>query len=291
MSNNDINNNNKEETCNYVGIGSMMNPISLKLRNLYPLESFPVKCLNSVRRFWGAAGMAELFEEDGSSFHAVLHIMTLSDMKKLDEIERQYIRREVTCEKYDGTIIKAYGYEFDKSKLSTNISKPPSERYIDIMTQGMLYYKCDINAINELKNTPNQVPRKKVEEFSKFIIPDEYKNTIYTWNDIKGCNGLNDKQLRIVVNGKVFQLVHPINISDEDFEKRKLKDSNFGGTDTTVTYAKMIYEPKYSPCNTIYEMSDEHKAWVEDLAYNFINNPPIYYTCIGRVEPAMPPIE
>jgi len=95
----------------YVGIGSMMHPKKWTRRNTTPLEAHPVRCLNFERRFWGKFGMAEVREKEGADFHAVLFRVSLADMKVLDEIERGYIRKDVVCERYDGTRVTGSAYQ------------------------------------------------------------------------------------------------------------------------------------------------------------------------------------
>ncbi|KAJ1476593.1 hypothetical protein T484DRAFT_1824388 [Baffinella frigidus] len=93
----------------YLGIGSMMNADTIAKRNIRPLESSPVRCVDFERRFWGKFGMAEIKERQGAEFHAVLHSVTSEDMAELDRMERGYIRKDITCYKYDGTRVVATG--------------------------------------------------------------------------------------------------------------------------------------------------------------------------------------
>ncbi|KAL1521693.1 hypothetical protein AB1Y20_021348 [Prymnesium parvum] len=140
----------------YVGIGSMMNPDKFALRGIKPLESYPVRCVDFERRFWGKYGMAEVREKPGAQFHAVVHLMSERDMKVLDQIERGYIRKDVVCYKYDGTRIVGSAYQFDLSRIIYNGYTPPSERYVNLMVDGMVHYGCDPEAIAEMRATPTQ---------------------------------------------------------------------------------------------------------------------------------------
>mmetsp|Transcript_32959 Transcript_32959/g.77688 ORF Transcript_32959/g.77688 Transcript_32959/m.77688 type:complete len:153 (+) Transcript_32959:159-617(+) len=142
----------------YLGIGSMMNPQKFIDRGMKPLESRPVLCVDFVRRFWGKFGMAEIREQKGAEFHAVVHRMSLEDMAKLDKMERGYIRKDIVCFTYDGTRIVASGYQFDLATIMFNGHTPPSERYLNLMVSGMEYYGCDPAAIQEMRATPTQGP-------------------------------------------------------------------------------------------------------------------------------------
>ena len=87
----------------YFAIGSMMNPISLKGRNLVPLESRPAELLDHKIEWFGAEGMATATPTPGESIHGVAHLMTEEDMLELDKIEMVYDRNEATCKYYDNS--------------------------------------------------------------------------------------------------------------------------------------------------------------------------------------------
>eukprot|EP00164_Ancoracysta_twista_P000114 GFYU01000165.1.p1 GENE.GFYU01000165.1~~GFYU01000165.1.p1 ORF type:complete len:154 (-),score=37.91 GFYU01000165.1:109-570(-) len=138
----------------YLGIGSMMNPDKFKVRNLTPLESHPVRCVEFERRFWGRYGMAEVREKEGAEFHAVVHRMTKEEMAILDNMERGYIRKDIVCYKYNGERIVASAYQFDLSRIQFNGHTPPSKRYKKLMVDGMRHYKCDPKALAEMEAIP-----------------------------------------------------------------------------------------------------------------------------------------
>lgn len=79
----------------------MINPVSLKLRNLNPVRSYPARVDGWKIVFLGMGGMASLAREDGAHMHGVLHLLTDAEMKVLDEIESVYCRAEVPCTLYD----------------------------------------------------------------------------------------------------------------------------------------------------------------------------------------------
>ncbi len=55
----------------YLAIGSMMNPVSLKLRGLEPVRSYPARVPDWELVFVGAGGMASLQQTDGAFMHGV----------------------------------------------------------------------------------------------------------------------------------------------------------------------------------------------------------------------------
>eukprot|EP00976_Prorocentrum_cordatum_P065663 1178002-Prorocentrum_minimum.AAC.3 len=142
----------------YLAIASMMNPQKLVDRGLRPLESFPCRCVGFERRFWGKYGMAEIREKEGAEFHAVLHLMTETDLRRLDELERGYERVDVVCYKYDGTKIIGSGYQFNIGTLMYNGYTPPSERYLNLCVEGMEHFGVNPAAIAEMRATPTQGP-------------------------------------------------------------------------------------------------------------------------------------
>ena len=131
----------------YFAIGSMINPTSLSLRKLEPLESYPGILRGWRLVFRGDCGMASILPIESQlpslnnhsiprdDFHGVLHRLTKDQMAKLDVIENSYERLEVYVECYDGRLQKATVYKMAESKLDP--SKPdalPSERYLDIIS-------------------------------------------------------------------------------------------------------------------------------------------------------------
>jgi hypothetical protein len=272
-------------SCYYVAIGSMMNPVSLSLRGLNPIESWPCRCVGFTRRFWGKNGMAEIFEDDDGEFHGVLHKMSDDDLKKLDTIEQGYIRKDVTCVLYDGTQIVATGYQFDRNKITVDEARPPSERYVEIMCLGMEHFGCDSAAIAALRATPDIIPRKNVLEYRSLPFKAGCENCVFTRAEVQQNDGREGRPLHKVVNRKVIQFREPEGVSAEAIAARFAQDQEKGaGQDLTPFIARMLYEPKYPVCSDAAQMGPEHRAFVEDLMVDFIHNPPVYYECVGSLK-------
>mmetsp|Transcript_18196 Transcript_18196/g.39795 ORF Transcript_18196/g.39795 Transcript_18196/m.39795 type:complete len:158 (+) Transcript_18196:471-944(+) len=147
-----------EGRCWYLAIASMMHPQKWVDRGLRPLESHPCRCVGYERRFWGKYGMAEIRRKEGAEFHGVLHLITESDMRRLDELERGCVRVEVVCHKYDGTKIIGFAYQFNLGSVLYDGHTLPSERYLALCVAGMEYHNVDPAAIAEMRATPTQVP-------------------------------------------------------------------------------------------------------------------------------------
>ena len=86
-------------------------------------------------------GMASAEVAEGKSFHGVLHLMSKEHMEILDKIEFAYFRSDAIAKLYNGEELTCTVYiadpEKNKELAGDNVvNNPPSERYIDIMTEG-----------------------------------------------------------------------------------------------------------------------------------------------------------
>ncbi len=85
--------------------------------------------------------MAEALPEKDTSFHGVLHKMTPENMVILDKLEAELTRVNVNVKLYDGSIVVGTIYSRPNVKdRNSEIDKPPTERYLDIISQGCSYY-------------------------------------------------------------------------------------------------------------------------------------------------------
>jgi hypothetical protein len=63
-------------------------------------------------------------------------------MEKLDKIESNYTRVLAKVKLYDDSIVEASVYTRPNAKArGSDVDKPPTERYIDIMTRGAAHFK------------------------------------------------------------------------------------------------------------------------------------------------------
>lgn len=136
-----------------LAIGSMINPTSLALRKLAPLESYPAVLAGWRLVFRGDCGMASILPSDSpvlqlephravaprDDFHGMLHRLNREQMMKLDVIESSYERLEVDVRMYDGRMQRATVYKMEERKLDpSKIDCLPSERYISGHHQSRL---------------------------------------------------------------------------------------------------------------------------------------------------------
>ena len=92
----------------YFAIGSMMNPTSMQLRNLFPRRSKPGILHGWSLVFRGPGGMGDIKEDPEGSFHGILHELTTAEFKHLDTIEGLYLRTAVTVLDYEGNNVEAF---------------------------------------------------------------------------------------------------------------------------------------------------------------------------------------
>jgi len=272
--------------CFYVGIGSMMNPVSMRLRGLRPLQSWPVRCVGVTRRFWGKYGMAEIFFDPGAEFHGVLHQMTAEDMAALDRMERGYIRREVDCRRYDGSRVVGTAYQFDREKLMVNEARPPSQRYLDLMVEGMLHFGCDAEAIAKVRATPNPSPRTQPADYRRLASPPDAGS--FTWDEVVASDGLEGRALRVVFNGRVMRFVEPGGVDPAVVEARRQRELANAGRDVTHSGGRFRYDPLFPPASGVEAMSDAHRAFAEHTYASFVAAPPVYFRCEGSVSDYLP---
>jgi hypothetical protein len=256
------------ETVKYFAIGSMMNPTSLGLREIYPTHSVPGELYGYKLVFQGAAGMGNVEEEKGAVAHGVLHTITPVEMLALDKIEMVYSRKTVDIHLYDGTVEKATVYQFDLAKLKATAPlpyNPPSERYIDIITRGAKHYGVKQEFIDWL-GTIKTVPRPDPKDFKKLPEPEDPTATM-TVSELAKLTGDDGTDLHLAVNFKVLKFVgdrsNPAVQSSYDWQKAR-----YAAKHITCLMAKILYEPKYPVPSSVHEMSEEHRALIEN---NFIS--------------------
>ncbi|CAF4816255.1 unnamed protein product, partial [Rotaria sp. Silwood2] len=97
----------------YFAMGSMMNPISLFLRDILPLMSYPAKCLNYKIVFRPSMGMADIEPCSEGEIHGVVHLLSDEQMRRLDAIEAIYHRIVVNSINYQEQTHLVYIYKMN----------------------------------------------------------------------------------------------------------------------------------------------------------------------------------
>ena len=163
------------EFVEYFAIGSMMNPISLRMRGLNPVKSRPGILRDYELIFVMTNGMAAARKFDASKhndrkcIHGVLHRVSRPEMDILSKSESTYvIEKNVTIETYKrknetedkkneeqsrdedneekvSAVVYVLNNEIVKTDPERFSENPPGERYIDILKGGAEYYGLDVS--------------------------------------------------------------------------------------------------------------------------------------------------
>ena len=108
---------------------------------------------------------------------------------------------------YDGTVKDAVIYVLDPAKSRpAGEDKPPSERYIDIITQGCQHFGVKQEYIDKLKSHEQQ-KRKDPADYQKLVVPDGVPTM--TMDDVKAADGKEGRPLYTTSNGKVLSHIFP----------------------------------------------------------------------------------
>jgi hypothetical protein len=273
----------------YLAIGSMINPISLYLRDLTPIISYPAMCLNYQLTFRGVNGMGDIEPCSDSTFHGVVHLLSDEQMTRLDKLEMMYRRIVVNVVDYEDQSHLTYAYKVDLDNQAMNL---PSERYLDIIVKGCEYYKVRPEYINRLKQEQAVVPRKQPNTFQSFDnVPS---NVFYSVDELARHNG-NDPTLPlwVCVNRKILEYTGLPPTDHPDYEQQRRFYSFFqplyGGKVVDHGMAKSLYEPLYKLPLSETDLSDEHRAMIEDTYVSMVVKSAQYkdyWKPIGRLQPA-----
>jgi hypothetical protein len=275
----------------YLAIGSMTNPISLHLRDLTPLISYPAKCPGYRLVFRHPDGMADIEPCKGKAFHGVVHLLPIEQMIHLDQVEHMYRRIIVNTIDYQKRSHLVYVYKMNLIGEQERSIGIPSERYLDIIVKGCEYFGVRSSYINRLKHEQSIIPRKSSTEYE--TINNIPNNVYYTNEDLLKHNGKDPMfPLWISVNGKILEYKGLPADNHPDYENQKrfyeFVLSYFGGRDVAHGISRTWYEPMYKlPLNN-HDLCGGHRAFAEDMCIswgigNDEKNSESYWKPIGRL--------
>jgi hypothetical protein len=272
-----------DDHLHYFAIGAMMNPVSLSSRGICPISSEPAELLDYRLGFFTALGFAEAIPDKGSSFHGVIHHVTLSDMEKLDKIEVSYQRETATARLYNGTTRQVTVYtRGDELHGDHAVNAPPQERYLEIMIAGAQHYGVSLKHIEFLQNH-DRIPRLSKEEYMSFgpVVCD----TTMTLEQVFDNNGLGDKPLFISVNGKVIEVT-----CDRDSKEFKEYCSMFHsmGQVGELFISKVAYEPMYGCPECLEDVTPEYAAYCEHVFCEWVKMKGEEWKIVAKLEPPDP---
>lgn len=275
-----------ERDVDFVGIGSVMNPHSVRGRGITPLgRSQGCELLDFEFFFSGGDGMASARRKPGKSLHGVLHRFTAAEMRLLDESEGlttarqekksggggEYEHAEGRVRLYSGEIRRAHVYVVeDEEQWLANLreekrteweQRRPSERYLTMMIEGCKHYGVAPEWIAWLEKQPFS-PRKLFHEFLRYEVP----SNLPTWGleELARGDGQEGRPIYVALNGKVIEFLGP-----REGPMYEFMIERHIGADMTLARARRMYDPKYGLPETLEDMSEEHRAAVEDLRLTF----------------------
>ena len=266
-----------DEVIEYFAIGSMMNRTSLTMRDLNPSKSRPAYLKDFQLIFGMKYGMAAARKESGHTIHGVLHRITKDELVKLDKIETWYIREKVPVTEYhdgdmknvdkEGTL--AYVYVFKPDLLAKDpelfAEHPPKQRYLDILKEGAKDYGVDEDYINNVLNATEFVPRKSISELKSFKLLVETDNLPgWSMEEVKAKDSEQEHVVFIAVNQYVVRLD-----VTEPCAQREILQTSRGSQLSFVIAGKWIYEPLHGVPSSYEDMSEAHRAEVEDWFIEF----------------------
>ena len=247
----------------------MTNPISLHLRDITPIVSYPVTCYNHQMVFRDNNGMADIDVCAGADFDGVVHVLPDEQITRLDVIEGFYHRMSIQVVDYQEQPHTVYVYKMNDTNEAANL---PSERYLDIIVKGCEYHNVRPDYINRLKHGQPVIPRKKPHDFKSFTGTPQ--NIFYSEDELAQHNGSDHTcPFWVSVNGKILEYT-PLPPKDHpDYELLKrfyaFLQPRYGGREVVDTLAKVLYEPLYKlPVNNE-KMTEEHRAMIEDNYFDW----------------------
>ena len=245
---------------NYLAIGAMLNPTSMRLRNIHPVSSTPAKLPGFRLHFFGEAGMAEALPDQDGCLHGVIHVLNDDEARHLDKIETGYDKTFATAVTYDGTEVEVYVYcrKDENIERGKEHDSPPSERYLQILSEGAEHFGVDPN-YNQFLRTHHFEPRTKSEDYPSFDLPLGKIKT-YTKAEIDKADGKDGRPFMASINGKVIKAMRG---HDQMVVQRWVK---VGIDHFELVLSRNLYDPKYGePPSRLEDFTRDHCACIEDF--------------------------
>jgi len=305
----------------------MMNPQSVRNRALDLEAKVPAQpgfILDYKIQFYGSSGFAEAVYEKGATLHGVVYQdISAQDMLKLDDIERDYQRKQVTAHLYNNNnnnnhppsdttiVLENVGVycrtpeEIERTH-TLQLDQPPSERYMQILTDGAKHYGVD-PAYIEFLQTHKCRPRPQLSEYISFFSSQDSDNgkrscggggggtTNHQKDDtndastshdnnipndkfmtrqqvLSNGNGRDGNPLCMICRGLVLQFCSDGGQVDEDFVQ------SFAATfehvqfqDVEMFMCRLMYDPKWGVPDSLEQVTDEHSAYMEHQLCEYLN--------------------
>lgn len=272
----------KEDKCpqqHYFSIGAMMNPTSVKNRQLnleLNANAVPGRLMDHKLVFFGSSGFAEVVYEKGSVMHGVVYRNVPQDqMKTLDNIERDYIRKSVTIHCYppatkDGAAsaaetvlenVSVYCRSQEDVEQSKAVDQPPTERYLQVLVEGAKHYGVDPSYVQSL-NDHECRPRPPPSEYLTFSEVEGWNDNAMTRAQVdERGSGKDGQPLYARCRGRVIELLQDPSTAamQSDYSESFLKH----GRDLELFMAKVQYDPQFGIPSGMDKMTPEQAAITE----------------------------
>jgi len=252
----------KEETDVWCFVhGSMMNPTSIRLRDINPKASYWARVEGYERCFRGGAGMSTMQPLEGSEIHGVAHVLTREDMDKLSAIERTYDVIE-----FDSHLvlpqerIRALGFSFKTNVNETSQPGVPSERYMDIILEGAKAVHFSEEQLAVLKAIPFRPRSPNPCKFN--LLNLEASTRTFTKGQVvqeSEAAVARGEEPWIICSNQVLQ--HQPDSSKFGKEMHQ----QWAGKDCTHFIVKVLYEPRNPPAWKEEDMTQDHLLFAEDF--------------------------
>lgn len=265
----------------YFAIGSMMNPNSLKARNIIPISSCPAELLDFEFKFSGIVGFGNAVPSEGKSFHGVLHLVDADTMERLDALEIAYRRVEGQARIYDDTMVTATVYTRD-SFASEQEDNPPQQRYLEILIEGARHFQVHEKQI-EFLESQKYVPRCVPAAFKSFDAAAADAPVMSYEEDVCAFNGEDTPNLRLSVNGKVLEIL--VQNVDSTLFRNSLNFFKQFGQRVELVLSKIMYDPKYGCPESVEEFTREQAAYMEHNLFHMteVNKSEGHWKVIGCI--------
>jgi AIG2-like family len=258
----------------YFAIGSMMNCVSVRNRNLQ-LEANqkgqPAELLDHQLVFYGCHGFAEVVPKKGASLHGVVYLNVSDDqMKELDHVERDYIRKRATARLYhqDTRISVSVYCRTELEMRKQPLDQPPSARYLQVLTEGAEHYGVDSSYIQFLRDHPCR-PRPDPSEYLAFTEPHASMPTMTRQEAYQNGTGLNGHPLYLTCGPKVIEFrVTPQN--QEMVQEFTKTFSQYGDRKVELCMSRLLYDPQFGCPASLEDVTPEHAAYTEHMMCDII---------------------
>lgn len=224
--------------------------------------------------------MAESLPDDGGCMHGVIHVIRPDEAERLDVIEAGYDKRYVKAVSYDGDQLDAFVYcrHDEKIQRGEEHDNLPSERYIQILSEGAAHYGVDQEYVDFLKSQPVE-PRTKPIDYERFELPTGDACRVYTRKEIEAADGKDGRELLVTVNGKVLKAT----CDHTELIARRWIDQNVNYSEPHL--AQMLYEPMFGePPTKLEDFTKAHCDYIEDFMLKLLRKMDNPFACVGRFE-------